>query len=34
MERVITVPRVGDDKAAAASVAEVVTWFGRVAAPI
>jgi dethiobiotin synthetase len=33
VERVITVARVGDDKAAAASVAEVVTWLGRVAAP-
>jgi dethiobiotin synthase len=33
MERVVTVPRVGDDKAAATSMAPVVTWLGRVAAP-
>jgi dethiobiotin synthetase len=34
MERVVTVPRVGDDKAAAASIAPVVGWLARVAAPI
>jgi dethiobiotin synthetase len=34
LERVATVPRLGDDKAAAASLAEVVTWLGRVAASI
>jgi dethiobiotin synthetase len=33
IDRVMTVPRVGDDKAAAASLAEVVPWLGRVAAP-
>lgn len=33
IERVITVTRVGDDKAAAASVSEVVGWLGRIAAP-
>lgn len=33
IDRVITVPRVGDDKAAATSLAEVVPWLGRVAAP-
>jgi dethiobiotin synthetase len=32
VERVVTVPRVGDDKAAAASLTEVVGWLGRVAA--
>jgi dethiobiotin synthase len=33
IDRVLTVPRVGDDKAAATSLAEVVPWLGRVAAP-
>lgn len=33
MERVVTVPRVGDDQTAAASMAPVITWLGRVAAP-
>ncbi len=33
VERVITVARVGDDKAAADSVVQVVGWLGRIAAP-
>jgi dethiobiotin synthetase len=34
LERVVTVPRVGDDKAAAASMTEAVSWLGRIPAPI
>jgi dethiobiotin synthetase len=33
VDRVLTVDRVGDDTAAAASVAPVMEWLGRVAAP-
>jgi dethiobiotin synthetase len=33
IDRVLTVDRVGDDTAAAASVAPVMEWLGRVAAP-
>jgi dethiobiotin synthetase len=33
MERITTVPRVGDDQAAAASMAQVVGWLSRVGAP-
>jgi dethiobiotin synthase len=33
LDRVLTVSRVGDDKAAAASLADVLGWLGRVAAP-
>jgi dethiobiotin synthetase len=33
VERVVTVQRVDDEKAAAASLAEVVGWLGRAAAP-
>ena len=33
IDRVVTLPKVGEDKAAAASMAQVVTWLGRVAAP-
>jgi dethiobiotin synthase len=33
IERIVALPRVGDDKAAAASMAEVVGWLGRVGAP-
>jgi dethiobiotin synthetase len=33
IERVITLPRVGDDRAAAASMTPVIGWLGRVAAP-
>jgi dethiobiotin synthetase len=33
IERIVTVPRTGEDKAAAASMTPVMGWFGRVAAP-
>jgi dethiobiotin synthetase len=33
VDRVVTLPRVGDDEAAAASVGPVMDWLGRVAAP-
>jgi dethiobiotin synthetase len=33
LDRVTTLPRVGDDKIAAASMSEVITWLGRVPAP-
>ena len=33
IDRVVTVDRVGDDTAAAASVSPVLEWLGRVAAP-
>ena len=33
LDRVATLPRVGDDKMAAASMSEVITWLGRVPAP-
>jgi dethiobiotin synthase len=33
MERIVAVPKVGDDQAAAASLAEVVGWLGRIPAP-
>jgi dethiobiotin synthetase len=32
LERIVALPRVGDDEAAAASMAEVVGWLGRIAA--
>lgn len=34
IDRVVTLPKVGEDKAAAASMAQVVSWLGRVAASI
>jgi dethiobiotin synthetase len=33
IERIVALPRVGDDQAAATSMAQVVGWLGRVAAP-
>jgi dethiobiotin synthetase len=33
LDRVATLPRVGDDEMAAASMSEVITWLGRVPAP-
>jgi dethiobiotin synthetase len=32
LERIVSLPRVGDDKAAAASIAPVIEWLGRVPA--
>lgn len=34
MDRVLALPRLGDDAAAAALMAQVIPWLGRVAAPI
>jgi dethiobiotin synthetase len=34
MERIVTLPRVGDDQAAAASMTPVVGWLSRVGAPV
>jgi dethiobiotin synthetase len=33
IDRVVTLPRVGDDEAAAASITPIVEWLGRIAAP-
>jgi hypothetical protein len=33
MDRIVALPRLGDDQAAADSMVQVVGWLGRIAAP-